>query len=80
MFRNGRPFWEAVIPYETLAEAPFPKLIVSGGHHPGFESICDDLTRRIGGSRATIRGAGHEIQFADHVNEMLLAFWRATVT
>jgi hypothetical protein len=50
---------------------------VSGGHHEGFEAVCDDLATRIGASRAVVEGAGHELQFTGPpINEALLALWR----
>lgn len=63
VFRNGRPFHEAAIPYSHLADAEFPKLVVSGGHHVGFDTMCSDLAAFIGGTHIVIEGAGHEIQF-----------------
>ena len=78
VFRRGRPIWEAELPLADLASAPFPKLVVSGGHSAGFDAICDDLAERIGASRAVVEGAGHEIQFTGPaVNEALLALWRS---
>jgi pimeloyl-ACP methyl ester carboxylesterase len=62
--RGGRPIWEVELPLAELATAAFPKLVVSGGHHAGFDAICDDLAGRIGASRVVVEGAGHEIQFA----------------
>ena len=77
VLRRGRPGWDAELPLADLAAATFPKLVVSGGHHAGFEAICDDLADRIGGTRMVIEGAGHEVQFAGPpVNEALLALWR----
>ena len=79
VFRRGRPGWHSELPLEELAAAPFPKLVVSGGHSTGFDAICDDLAERIGASRAVVEGAGHEIQFAGApVNDTLLARWRTT--
>ena len=75
--RRGRPIWYPDLPLAELAAAPFPKLVVSGGHSAGFDAICDDLAERIGASRATIEGAGHEIQFTGKpLNDALLALWR----
>jgi hypothetical protein len=77
LLRRGRPIWEAELPLAELASAPFPKLVVSGGHSAGFDAICDDLAERIGASRAEVEGAGHEIQFTGRpLNEALLALWR----
>jgi pimeloyl-ACP methyl ester carboxylesterase len=54
--------WEAQIPLDELAVAPFPKLVVSGGHHPAFDAVCDVLEERLGAERAVITGAGHSVQ------------------
>ena len=76
--RHARPMWEAHIPFEELARAPFPKLVVSGGHSEGFDAVCDDLAERIGAARVVVAGAGHEIQFAGSaINDVLLGLWRS---
>ena len=78
--RNARPVWTPDLPLAALAEAPFPKLVVSGGHSAGFDAICDDLAVRIGATRAVAEGAGHEVQFAaPTVNDLLLELWRSVV-
>ena len=75
--RGRRSLWDADLPLTELASAPFPKLVVSGGHSAGFDAICDDLAERIGASRMLVAGAGHEIQFTGpSINEALLALWR----
>ena len=75
--RQGRPGWYPELPLGELADAPFPKLVVSGGHSAGFDAICDDLAARIGAARKVVTGAGHEIQFTGKpINEALLALWR----
>jgi hypothetical protein len=51
--------WEADIPLAALAAAPFPKLVVSGDHHPAFEAVCDVLERELGAERLVFRGHGH---------------------
>jgi pimeloyl-ACP methyl ester carboxylesterase len=77
VFRRGRAVWDADLPLAALAAASFPKLVVSGGHNAGFDAMCDELAERIGGARATIEGAGHEIQFTgEPINDALLALWR----
>jgi len=53
--------WTAEIPLEDLARAPFRSLVISGGHSPVFESICDVLAGRLGAERARITGAGHSV-------------------
>jgi pimeloyl-ACP methyl ester carboxylesterase len=57
-----RPPWEAEIPLDALAAAPFPKLVVSGGHHAAFDAVCDILEERLTAERAVIPGAGHGVQ------------------
>ena len=76
VLRRARPMWHE-LPLRELAAASFPKVVVSGGHNAGFEALCDDLAARIGGSRAVVRGAGHEIQFAaPAINDVLRSTWR----
>jgi pimeloyl-ACP methyl ester carboxylesterase len=53
---------EATIPFDALAAAPFPKLVVSGGHHAAFEAVCDVLEERLGAERAVLTGTGHSVQ------------------
>lgn len=57
-----RPPWEAEIPLDRLAEAPFPKLVISGEHHAAFDAVCDVLEQRLEAERAVIPGAGHSVQ------------------
>jgi pimeloyl-ACP methyl ester carboxylesterase len=81
VLRRGRPLWHPDLPLAELAAARFPKLVVSGGHSAGFDAICDELVERIGGSRAVVKGAGHEVQFAGaRLNAVLLAFWRGELS
>ena len=58
---HERPPWEADIPLDALAAAPFPKLVISGGHSPAFETMCDVLAERTGAERVLITGRGHTI-------------------
>jgi pimeloyl-ACP methyl ester carboxylesterase len=70
-----RPPSEAVIPFEALSRAPFPKLVVSGGHSAAFEALCDVLEERLGAERAVLPGAGHSIQrLGEPFNELLTSF------
>ena len=72
---TARPQGEAEIPLDELKRTSFPKLVTSGGHHPVFEAICDVLHRELKTERATIRGAGHNVQFTGApFNERLEAF------
>ena len=66
---------EAEIPLDDLARAPFPKLVVSGGHSPAFEAVCDVLEQRLGAERAVLPGMGHSIQrLGEPFNELLASF------
>jgi pimeloyl-ACP methyl ester carboxylesterase len=69
-----RPPSEAEIPLEALAAAPFPKLVVSGAHHPAFDAICDVLERELGAERVVLPGHGHSVQRHPDFNEHLAGF------
>jgi pimeloyl-ACP methyl ester carboxylesterase len=56
-----RPPWEADPPLDILGAAPFAKLVISGGHSPVFEAVCDAIAERLGARRETIAGRGHTI-------------------
>ena len=59
--RDERPPWEADVPLDRLAAGGFPALVISGGHSPAFEAVCDALAARIGAERAVVAGRGHTI-------------------
>jgi hypothetical protein len=66
---------EAAIPFEELARAPFPKLVVSGGHSAAFEAVCDVLEERLGAERAVLPRTGHSVQrLGEPFNGLLRAF------
>jgi pimeloyl-ACP methyl ester carboxylesterase len=66
---------QAVIPLDELAAAPFPKLVVSGGHNAAFDAVCDVLEGRLGAQRAVLPGAGHSIpRLGEPFNALLEAF------
>jgi pimeloyl-ACP methyl ester carboxylesterase len=70
-----RPPSEAVIPFDELSWAPFPKLVVSGGHSEAFEALSDLLAERLGAERAVLPGAGHSVQrLGEPFNELLAGF------
>ena len=70
-----RPPSEALIPLDDLARAPFPKLVVSGGHAAAFEALCDLVAERLGAERAVLPGAGHSVQrLGAPFNELLVDF------
>jgi pimeloyl-ACP methyl ester carboxylesterase len=69
-----RPPEQAEIPLRALRAAPFPKLVVSGGHHEAFEVVCDVLARRLRAERAVLPGAGHSLPRAPVCAELLADF------
>jgi hypothetical protein len=70
-----RPPWEAEVPFADLAAAPFPKLVISGGHSPVFEAVCDVLARQINAQREVLAGRGHTIPtIGDAYNSLLDGF------
>jgi pimeloyl-ACP methyl ester carboxylesterase len=69
-----RPPWEAEIPLDKLAEAPFRTLVVSGAHNPAFDAVCDVLESSLGAERAVLPGAGHSLARAPGYAERLMAF------
>ena len=72
--RRERGPWEAEIPVEAVRAQPFPKLVVSGAHHPAFDAICDALERDLAAERAVVPGAGHAAQRAPGFNDLLADF------
>ena len=67
-------------PARRRPRAAYPKLVVAGGHHAGFDAMCLDLADRIGADSAVVEGAGHEIQFTGRpLNEILGRLWRGRV-
>jgi pimeloyl-ACP methyl ester carboxylesterase len=75
-----RPPHEAEIPLRELAAAPFPKLVVSGGHSAAFDAVCDVLERELSSERAVVPGAGHSIPRAPGYNEALVRFLESAPT
>jgi pimeloyl-ACP methyl ester carboxylesterase len=72
---------EAVIPFDALAAAPFPKLVVSGAHNPAFDAVCDVLEEQLGAERAVLPGAGHSVpRLGEPFNELLADFVERTET
>jgi pimeloyl-ACP methyl ester carboxylesterase len=83
-----RPPFEAVIPLDALAAAPFPKLVVRGAWDgapddarrigkPSFDTVCDLLVERLRAQSATIAGVAHAAQRGEGFNEQLVAFWES---
>jgi pimeloyl-ACP methyl ester carboxylesterase len=78
LLRTERGPWEAEVPLDELAAAPFPKLVVSGAHDPAFDAVCDVLEERLGAERAVLSGQGHGVQRTGApFNEWLEGFLRS---
>jgi pimeloyl-ACP methyl ester carboxylesterase len=79
LLKRERPPWEADVPLDRLAHAGFPVLVLSGGHSPAFEAVCDELAARLSADRAVIPGRGHTVPSTGApYNARLEAFLRAT--
>src|SRR5262245_17425347 len=74
LLMNERGPWEAEIPLDVLAATQFPKLVVSGAHHPAFDAICDRLERELPAERAALPGFGHTVQRHPGFNATLADF------
>jgi pimeloyl-ACP methyl ester carboxylesterase len=61
LLMRERPPWEADPPLDALRAAAFPKLVISGGHSPVFDAVCDVIAKRVHADRAVISGRGHTI-------------------
>ena len=53
---------EAELPLATIAQAGLRCLVVSGGHHDGYEAVCDAVAEKTNAQRAVIPGAAHLVQ------------------
>jgi hypothetical protein len=55
-------------------------LVISGGHSPAFEAVCDALAEALPAERAVIPGRGHTIPSTGApYNERLESFLRSAV-
>jgi RimJ/RimL family protein N-acetyltransferase/pimeloyl-ACP methyl ester carboxylesterase len=65
---------EAVIPFDALAAAVFPKLVISGAHNAAFDAVCDVLENRLPAERAVLPGAAHSLPRAPGYTETIATF------
>jgi pimeloyl-ACP methyl ester carboxylesterase len=73
--RVERPPMEAEVPFEELAQAAVPILVVSGAHSAAYDAVCDVLEEQLGAERAVLPGAGHSVQrLGEPFNELLADF------
>jgi pimeloyl-ACP methyl ester carboxylesterase len=75
LLKAERPSWEADVPLDRLSSVGFPALVISGGHSPAFEAVCDSLAQALSAERAVIPGRGHTVPSTGApYNERLEAF------
>ena len=72
--RGTRPPTKADPDLTAINVAGVPALIVSGGHHPALEAVCDALAGRLSAHRERLEGAGHAVHRAPGFNELLERF------
>lgn len=74
---GARPPTEAKLPLTELAGSALPCLVVSGGHHEGYDVVCDVIAKETNAERAVITGADHLVpDTGDPFNRRLEAFLR----
>jgi pimeloyl-ACP methyl ester carboxylesterase len=59
---------------KPIVAAAIPCLVVSGGHNPGIEAVCDEVASQLGATRERLPGAGHAVPRAPGFNESLESF------
>jgi pimeloyl-ACP methyl ester carboxylesterase len=74
---GGRLPGEASPDVDAIVSAGIPALVMSAGHHPALEKLCDAIAERIGGWRVTLPGVGHAVPRAPGFNERLEEFLSA---
>jgi pimeloyl-ACP methyl ester carboxylesterase len=77
LVKGARSPSEARVDLEAIAAAPYPVLVVSGGHSAAIETICDRLAEATRAERAVVPGAQHFVQFAQSFNARLSGFLSA---
>jgi pimeloyl-ACP methyl ester carboxylesterase len=58
---GSRGPWEARPDWATLRTAAFPVLVISGGHHAGFEAVADAIAENTDGERLVLPGRRHMV-------------------
>jgi pimeloyl-ACP methyl ester carboxylesterase len=78
MLMRERPPWEADPPLDALGGGRFPIMVISGGHSPVFEAVCDAIAGRVRAERAVLSGRRHTIPASgEPYNELLHSFLRS---
>lgn len=72
--RGLRPPIEAEPNVEAIKAAGMPVMVVSGGHDPRIERLCDLVSDSLAARRERRPGAGHAVPRAPGFNELLEDF------
>ena len=73
---SSRGPWEARPDFSTLRAADFPILVISGGHHAGFEAVADAIAEHSGAERLVLPGRRHMVPaVGEAFNEALERHW-----
>jgi pimeloyl-ACP methyl ester carboxylesterase len=76
VLRGFRHPGEAEVDLAALAAHAIPTLVISGGHSPAFDAICDAIAEGLGAERMSIPGAKHNIpRMAEELNRALAELW-----
>jgi pimeloyl-ACP methyl ester carboxylesterase len=74
-----RPPWEAEIDVAALEATGTPAMVVSGGHSPALEALCDILAEGLSARRVVVPGAKHSVpRTGPAFNEVLEDFLRSS--
>jgi pimeloyl-ACP methyl ester carboxylesterase len=81
VLRGFRHPGEAEVDLAALAAHAIPTLVISGGHSPAFDAICDAIAAGLGAERLRIAGAQHNVpRMADELNRALARLWTGGAT
>lgn len=79
-FDGGRSPADADLPLAEIRASRTPVMVVSGGHDPVLEAICDGIAVATGGRREVVSGARHLVPATGKpFNALLEEFWGAPV-
>jgi pimeloyl-ACP methyl ester carboxylesterase len=75
-FEGMRPPTDLELPLTALRRGGYPSMIISGGHLPAFEAICDGIATAVGARRETVPGLGHVVpSTGEPFNRLMEDFW-----
>ena len=68
--------WDKDPPMDELARTAFPKLVLSGGHHPAFDAVCEEISAQLDADHKVLAGNGHGVPgLVPTVNNVLALFF-----